>query len=219
MPGAAWLGYDREFRILRQSFKCLLWNAIDPQLYFQQNAKVSLFLAMRQPAERSSPDTTGRQLEDVQLRTGQESRFFSHGYCTHYNIHGSCRHIPCCAALAHRCSLCDGVHGTSQWTRTAPPPAAPPATPQNQQPDIVTLMSSSIQPHPSPPLPICDLCLVTPIYPLISFMSFKITLMLFAFFMGFCLASACHAMHFRGQIRSLTTLWLIFTPISWMIIL
>lgn len=40
-PPAVWLGYDREFRILRQQHPLLPWNVPIPQIYFQQLMRVS----------------------------------------------------------------------------------------------------------------------------------------------------------------------------------
>lgn len=42
-PASIWLGYDREFRILKQKHPSLPWNVPLPQLYFQQLMKTSPF--------------------------------------------------------------------------------------------------------------------------------------------------------------------------------
>lgn len=126
-PPSVWLGYDREFRILRQNYPNLPWNVPIPQIYFQQLMKVSPVghkLQDFQGRDRSwnNESTRGRGFNAD--RAGQEgnpnlsaSKVFRRGYCTHYNLHGSCRRIFKCASLAHRCSVCDGPHGASQCRR------------------------------------------------------------------------------------------------------
>lgn len=144
VPGSAWLNYDREFRILRQSFRHLPWNAIHPQLYFQQIAKVSAFGFSKATNDRPISDQNGKAGGDGQPRAGHDSRFFRRGYCTHFNIHGTCRCIPRCAALAHRCSLCDGAHGSAQCHRNAQP-QGPQPTPTAA---IPPLMSEPVHQRP-----------------------------------------------------------------------
>lgn len=43
LPSSVWLGYDREFRILRQKYPTLPWDTPRPQIYLQQLAKASPF--------------------------------------------------------------------------------------------------------------------------------------------------------------------------------
>lgn len=43
LPAAVWLGYDREFRILRQKYPTMPWDTPHVGIYLQQLAKVSPF--------------------------------------------------------------------------------------------------------------------------------------------------------------------------------
>lgn len=42
-------------------------------------------------------------------RDASASLVFRKGCCTHFNIHGSCKHMNKCATLIRRCSMCDAA--------------------------------------------------------------------------------------------------------------
>lgn len=117
-PQSVWLGYDREFRILRQHHPALPWNVLHPQIYFQQLAKASPF-GFR-GSEMGGGTRDRANFEGVnkpfvsEVGAKHETRVFRRGYCTHFNLHGFCRRISKCASLAHRCSICEGNHGAVQ---------------------------------------------------------------------------------------------------------
>ncbi|XP_052769878.1 uncharacterized protein LOC128209737 isoform X3 [Mya arenaria] len=99
-PGLAFLNYDSQFRMLRQSV-LLPWDRLHTEFWlmactsFQQPTPQS-FRAPRQPLRsfRSSPQT--------------HSRPFHSNICWNYNKHSQCRNSHC--NFPHICGFCKGQH-------------------------------------------------------------------------------------------------------------
>lgn len=134
-PSSVWLGYDREFHILRQRFPNLAWNIPLPQIHFQLLMKTSPFGGrLPEPGsftrdkgwgadvyrDKSSWADSGRSLHLNSVEPAGKlaySKSYRHGFCTHFNLHGICRRPPKCASLAHRCSVCEGPHAAVHCRR------------------------------------------------------------------------------------------------------
>lgn len=140
-PGPVWLHYDREFRIRRQNDTSLPWDSIHPQLYFQ-------LITRHSPLAR--PDLLFSQTRNWQTQpltaasarspvtTAEARHIFRKGYCTHYNIHGSCRRPTKCSALAHRCSICDATNHPALQCKQYNPPKGHPTPTTSESPKAAT---------------------------------------------------------------------------------
>lgn len=133
-PPAVWLNYDCKFRILRQQHSFLPWHVPLPQLYFQQLMKVSpfgakggeSFISGRDKPWNSDTFKDRGNFFDLRHNSNSDSnvkqwdnKFFRRGYCSHYNLHGTCKRLPKCASLAHRCALCEGPHGATNCKKSS----------------------------------------------------------------------------------------------------
>lgn len=140
-PSGAWRGYDREFRILRQSDPSLPWQSLHPQLYFFHVSRISSFVVddsdWKHEASVSSHemirDRSSKQASNPSPSHKEARQVFRKGYCTHHNLHGTCKRIPKCTHLIHRCSRCEGKHAALRCSRptlasrTSPSPRRSPS--------------------------------------------------------------------------------------------
>lgn len=138
-PGPLWLAYDREFRIRRQTDANLPWDSLHPQLYFQLIARHSPLPRMdtyfSSPSFQTIPDSDFRPPVKQTGQTAEARNIFKRGFCTHFNLHGSCRRLVKCQSLAHRCSLCDApTHPAVKCKLYSPPQSTQPTTPKTKQP-------------------------------------------------------------------------------------
>lgn len=101
------MGYDPEFCTLRQDNRSLPWNFLSPQLYMMSGL-CNRLSKLGQPADVKLNDTASHKM------TQAARQVFWWGYCIHFNLHGTCRCIPKCAHLIHRCTVCKGPHAALQ---------------------------------------------------------------------------------------------------------